>query len=38
MDLNLSRVDESYDLKMTAFESDCHDGIGESTACHHVGE
>jgi len=34
----LNLVDEAYETKMVAFESDCNDGNGEASACHHVGE
>lgn len=36
--MELNRVDDAYDEKMVAFESDCNDGKGEAIACHHVGE
>lgn len=38
VDFQLDRVDEAYETKMVAFESDCNDGKGDPTACHHVGE
>lgn len=41
MELNgqqLSLVDEAYETKMAAFESDCYDGKGEAVACHQTGE
>lgn len=31
-------VDDNYLAKMAGFESDCNDGKGEPSACHHVGE
>ena len=31
-------VDEEYETKMVGFESDCNNGSGDPTACHHVGE
>lgn len=38
MEMNLNKVDEAYELKMTAFELDCNNGKGEAMACHQVGE
>ncbi len=37
-DLQLKKIDSEYEAKMVAFESDCNDGKGEPSACHHVGE
>lgn len=36
--MNLEKVDEEYETKMVAFESDCNDGKGVPLACHQVGE
>ena len=34
----MNLVDDAYELKMAAFETDCNDGFGFGTACHHVAE
>jgi hypothetical protein len=34
--MKLNKIDENYENKMVAFESDCNDGKGEAIACHHV--
>ena len=36
MELNL--VDDAYETKMAAFESDCNDGKGEALPCHQTAE
>ena len=36
MELNL--VDDAYETKMSAFESDCNDGKGEALPCHQTAE
>ena len=37
-DMELSRVDDQYIARMTAFEIDCNEGRGEPAACHSVGD
>jgi hypothetical protein len=37
-DMELSRVDDQYIARMTAFEVDCNEGRGEPAACHSVGD
>jgi hypothetical protein len=35
--MDLTPINEEYEQKMVAFESDCNDGKGAPPACHHVG-
>lgn len=35
---DLVEIDDEYETKMAAFESDCNDGEGVPAACHQVGE